>query len=127
AGLYVNRKHFGKLPGLAGWFGSKKDKQFDMEHTFTPAETAGAYQIGTPHVLSLAPLIGSLEIFAEAGIENIRQKSLQITRYLMYLIEHELKDFGFAIGNPRDDARRGGHVSLEHDEAARICKSLKEN
>ncbi|NNU92826.1 kynureninase [Geobacillus sp. NFOSA3] len=127
AGLYVNRKHFGKLPGLAGWFGSRKDKQFDMEHTFTPAETAGAYQIGTPHVLSLAPLIGSLEIFAEAGIENIRQKSLQITQYLMYLIEHELKDFGFTIGNPRDDACRGGHVSLEHDEAARICKSLKEN
>jgi kynureninase len=127
AGLYVNRKHFGKLPGLAGWFGSKKDKQFDMEHTFTPAETAGAYQIGTPHVLSLAPLIGSLEIFAEAGIENIRQKSLQITQYFMYLIEQELKDFGFTIGNPRDDARRGGHVSLEHDEAARICKSLKEN
>jgi kynureninase len=126
-GLYVNRKHFGKLPGLAGWFGSKKDKQFDMEHTFTPAETAGAYQIGTPHVLSLAPLIGSLEIFAEAGMENIRQKSLQITRYLMYLIENELKDFGFTIGNPRDDARRGGHVSLEHNEAARICKSLKEN
>jgi kynureninase len=77
--------------------------------------------------LSLAPLIGSLEIFAEAGIENIRQKSLQITQYLMYLIEHELKDYGFTIGNPRDDARRGGHVCLEHDEAARICKSLKVN
>jgi kynureninase len=127
AGLYVNQKHFGRLPGLAGWFGSKKNKQFDMEHTLTPAETAGAYQIGTPHVLSLAPLIGSLEIFAEAGIENIRQKSLQITQYLMYLIEHELKDYGFTIGNPRDDARRGGHVCLEHDEAARICKSLKVN
>ncbi|MFC3884159.1 kynureninase [Bacillus songklensis] len=126
-GLYVNRKHFGAHPGLAGWFGSKKDKQFDMEHTLTPSETAGAYQIGTPHVLSLAPLIGSLEIFAEAGIENIRQKSLHINQYLMDLIEHELADMDFTIGNPRDDVRRGGHVSLEHDEAARICKSLKEN
>ncbi|WP_286229911.1 kynureninase [Neobacillus mesonae] len=126
-GLYVNRKHFGTNPGLAGWFGSRKDKQFDLEHTFTPAETAGAYQIGTPHVLSMAPLLGSLEIFAEAGIENIRKKSLEINQYFMELIEVELAGLGFEIGNPRDDARRGGHVCLEHPEAARICKSLKEN
>ncbi|WP_019120425.1 kynureninase [Brevibacillus massiliensis] len=126
-GLYVNRKHFGANPGLAGWFGSRKDKQFDMEHTLTPAETAGAYQIGTPHVLSLAPLIGSLEMFAEAGIENIRRKSLHINRYLMNLIEHELADYGLFIGTPGEDARRGGHVSLEHEEAARICKALKKN
>lgn len=126
-GLYVNRKHFGISPGLAGWFGSSKDKQFDLEHTFTPADTAAAFQIGTPHVLSLAPLIGSLEIFAEAGIDHIRQKSLQINQYLMDLIEQELADMGFVIGNPRANIRRGGHASLEHKEAARICKSLKEN
>ncbi|MGG3468683.1 kynureninase [Neobacillus pocheonensis] len=126
-GLYVNQNHFGTKPGLAGWFGSRKDKQFDLEHTFTPAETAGAYQIGTPHVLSVAPLIGSLEIFAEAGIENIREKSLQINQYFMNLIELELADMGFEIGNPEEDKRRGGHVCLEHPEAARICKSLKEN
>ncbi|MEH7613302.1 kynureninase [Gottfriedia acidiceleris] len=126
-GLFVNRKHFGAMPGLAGWFGSRKDKQFDMEHTLTPAETAGAYQIGTPHVLSCAPLIGSLEIFTEAGIDAIREKSLRINQFLMDCIEQELADMGFFIGSPREDARRGGHVSLEHEEAARICKSLKEN
>ena len=127
AGLYVNSKHFGTKPGLAGWFGSRKDKQFDMDHVLTPAENAGAYQIGTPHVLSLAPLLGSLEMFAEAGIENIRKKSLSINRYLMDLIQHELGDAGFKIGSPAEDFRRGGHVSLEHKEAARICKALKEN
>ncbi len=126
-GLFVNRKHFGKLPGLAGWFGSRKDKQFDMEHTFTPADDAGAYQIGTPHILSMAPLFGSLEMFADARMERIRSKSLHITQYLMDLIEHELPDMGFTIGNLREDHRRGGHVSLEHPEAARICKALKEN
>ncbi|MDQ0862133.1 kynureninase [Bacillus sp. V2I10] len=126
-GLFVNRKHFGKMPGLAGWFSSDKEKQFDMEHTLTPAHSAGAFQIGTPHVLSVAPLIGSLEIFTEAGIENIRQKSLKINQYLIDLIDNELADMGFVIGTPREDVRRGGHVSLEHKEAARICKSLKEN
>ncbi|MGE6257685.1 kynureninase [Heyndrickxia sporothermodurans] len=126
-GLYVNKKHLGRSPGLAGWFSSRKDKQFDMEHVLTPAEDAGAYQIGTPHILSLAPLIGSLELFNEAGIEQLRIKSLKITRYMMDLIEHELKDRGFTIGNPLDDLRRGGHIYLEHKEAARICKALKVN
>lgn len=127
AGLYVNRKHFGCLPGLAGWFGSDKGKQFDMEHEFVPAGSAGAYQLGTPHVLSLAPLLGSLEIFAEVGIERVRAKSLEINRYLMDLIDAELDDRGFSVGTPREDGRRGGHIALQHEEAARICEALKEN
>ncbi|MCM3765155.1 kynureninase [Neobacillus niacini] len=126
-GLYVNRRHFGTSPGLAGWFGSDKEKQFDLEIEFTPASTASAYQIGTPHVLSMAPLVGSLEIFAEAGIDRIREKSLHLNQYMMDLIEVELADMEFVIGNPRENLRRGGHVSFEHKEAARICKSLKEN
>ncbi|WP_085506356.1 kynureninase [Thalassobacillus devorans] len=125
-GLFVHEKHFGQAPGLAGWFSSRKDKQFDMDHTLTPAETAGAYQIGTPHILSSAPLLGSLEIFKEAGIDSIREKSLDQTSFMMELIEQELDGYGFEIANPRESERRGGHVSLEHEEAARICKALKE-
>ncbi|MFD1426320.1 kynureninase [Kroppenstedtia sanguinis] len=125
-GLFVHQKHFGELPGLAGWFSSDKSVQFDMEYQLTPAGGAGAYQIGTPHLLSLAPLIGSLEIFTEAGIGPIREKSLRQTHYLMQLVEEELVGMGFTIGNPREDHRRGGHVCLVHPEAVRICKSLKE-
>ncbi|MBP1970638.1 kynureninase [Virgibacillus natechei] len=124
-GLYVNEKHFGNDPGLAGWFSSSKEKQFDMDHTLTPADDASAYQIGTPNVLSAAPLLGSLEMFQEAGINKIRQKSLQLTNYLMKLVETELVGFTFTIANPRNDNTRGGHVFLEHPEAARICKALK--
>lgn len=124
-GLYVNKRHFGKRPGLAGWFSSAKDKQFDMEHTLSPADTAGAYQIGTPHVLSIAPLIGSLEMFQDAGIDRIRDKSLRLTGYLMDLIKSELSSYGFTIANPEDETTRGGHVFLIHPEAARICKALK--
>ena len=125
-GLFVHEKHFGKTPGLAGWFGSKKESQFDMEHTMDPALDVGAYQIGTPHVLSLAPVIGSLEMFEEVGIASIRAKSLELTGYMLELIEQELSGLGFKIGNPVDETR-GGHVLLEHEEAARICKALKED
>lgn len=125
AGLYVNKKHSAKEPGLAGWFSSSKDKQFDMSHTLTPAEDAGAYQIGTPHVLSAAPLLGSLKVFQAAGIDRVRAKSLHLTTYMMELIEAELADFNFTIASPKDEATRGGHIFLEHEEAARICKALK--
>lgn len=126
-GLYVHKRHHGTVPGLAGWFSSKKEKQFDMELDIDPAETASAYQIGTPHVLSCAPLVGSLEMFHEVGIDKVRRKSLKLTDYMMTLLDHELGNLGFTTGNPREDHRRGGHVCLEHVDAARICKALKEN
>lgn len=126
-GIYVNKKHFGTAPGLAGWFGSNKEKQFDMDYKMTPADQVGAYQIGTPHILSMAPLLGSLEMFREATIEKLREKSIQQTRYLMDLIQEKLVEHGFTIGNPTADEKRGGHVCIEHPEAARICKALKMN
>ncbi|GGA88905.1 kynureninase [Ornithinibacillus halotolerans] len=126
-GIYVNEKHLGKEPGLSGWFSSAKDKQFDLEYELTPALTAGAYQIGTPHILSLAPLIGSLEIFNEARIETIRKKSLQLTDYLIRLIEAELTEYTFEITTPKEAHARGGHIYLTHQNAASICKALKSN
>lgn len=124
-GIYVNRKHFGGKPGLAGWFGSDKEKQFDLSNQMIPAADAGAYQIGTPHILSSAPLYGSLEMFAEVGIDAIREKSLKLTNYMMMLMEQELADYHFVIANPRESTKRGGHIFLVHEEAARICKALK--
>src|SRR5699024_8045747 len=87
--MFVHEKHFGQHPGLAGWFGSNKDVQFNLDQTMTVADDVGAYQIGTPHVLNLAPLIGSLSIFSEAGITDIRKKSLQLTSFMIELIQQE--------------------------------------
>jgi kynureninase len=97
-----------------------------MDHTFDGEQSAGGFQIGTPHMLSTAPLIGSLAIFEEATIEKVRTKSLSLTRLLMDLINQEMKDV-FQIVNPLDDKRRGGHIALMHNDAARICKALKDN
>ena len=124
AGIFVHEKHFGKKCGLAGWFGSDKNKQFDLSVQFQQAQTVGAYQIGTPHVLSLAPLEGALSFFEEATIEAIRAKSLKLTQFMLDCINYEIPHI-FTIGNPIDDSR-GGHIFLIHEEAARICKALKE-
>ena len=127
--LYVNRRHFGARSGLAGWWGYQKARQFDMAHTWEGAEAAGAWQISTLSLLSAAPLLGSLVIFEEAGIEAIRAKSLAMIDYLTELIEaNGLLDapYNYRIGTPREHARRGGHIAVEHDAGPRIAKALKQ-
>jgi len=126
AALYINKRHFGLEPGLAGWHGYVKNKQFNLLNEFESSNYAGAWQTGTQNIFSMVPLEASLKLFNEIGMESIREKSLKITNYLMFLIENELKDYGFTIGNPREDSRRGGHVALEHDEALRINEALKD-
>ncbi|UJF27852.1 kynureninase [Planococcus sp. 107-1] len=123
-GLYIHERHHHLLPGNAGWFGSDKAKQFDMDHQFSKAEGAGAYQIGTPNIFSMAPLLGSIEIFEELGIDKIRERSLQLTNYLRELIAEKLPEFQDVT--PTAAEERGGHIALAHKEAARICKALKE-
>ena len=125
-GLYIHERHHHELPGLAGWFGSDKTKQFDMSHDFTKANGAGAYQIGTPNLFSTAPLSGSVELFEEAGMDAVRSKSLALTKYLRDLIQAEVGSFDFVDVTPIADESRGGHIALAHPEAARICKALKE-
>jgi kynureninase len=125
--LYINKKHFDREPALAGWFGYVKDRQFDLAVEFEHARSAGGWQISSPAILSSAPLEGSLDIILEAGIDSIRQKSLTITAYLMYLVDELLskKPYDFSIGTPREDERRGGHVAVEHEEALRISEALR--
>ena len=127
-GLYVNRRHWGTAPALAGWWGYEKSRQFDMVHAWLGAAAAGAWQISTPSLLATAPLRGSLRLFHEGGIDAVRAKSLAQTAYLAALIEETgltASPYGFAIGTPRDPARRGGHLAVEHDEAPRIARALK--
>lgn len=123
-GLYIHERHHQLLPGNAGWFGSDKAKQFDMNHQFSKAEGAGAYQIGTPNIFSMAPLLGSIEIFEEAGISRIREKSLQLTSLLREQLALDIPEL--ADVTPKPDNERGGHIALSHPEAARICKALKD-
>ena len=124
---YLNKRHFNRAPALAGWFGYVKDKQFDLKVEFENAKNAGGWQISSPGILSSAPLEGSLQIIGEAGIENIRRKSLELTSYLIYLVDNMLSEepYGFHVGTPREPERRGGHVAVEHEEAMRISEALR--
>ena len=127
--LYVNLRHAAIIPALPGWWGYRKDRQFEMVHEWEGASGAGAFQISTLPLLSAAALLGSLPIFHEAGLDAIRAKSLAQTRYLMDLIAASgLTDspYDYRIGTPQADTERGGHVALEHDRAEAISAALRQ-
>jgi kynureninase len=125
--LYVNKNHFDREPALAGWFGYIMEKQFDMSLEFEYSRNAGGWQISSPAILSSAPLEASLKVTLDAGIEAIRRKSLRMTSYPMYLVDHLLyqNPYDFSIGTPREDERRGGHVAIEHEEGLRVSEALR--
>ncbi len=126
--IYVNEKHFDKDAALTGWFGYVKEKQFEMNIHFEQARSAGGWQISSPAILGSAALEGSLDLITQAGIENIRDKSLKMTSYLIYLIDNILTDepYSFKLATPRLPNQRGGHIALEHDDATSIHEQLLE-
>ncbi|MFB6361592.1 MAG: kynureninase [Halobacteriales archaeon] len=123
-GLFVNRAYHGETPGLPGWWGHAKDTQFEMRQTYTPAESAGAWQIGTVPVLSAAPLWGVLDLVDAVGMDRLRDRSKALTAYLIYLVDERLPSC--TVGTPRAPERRGGHVAIEHPEAYRVSLALKD-
>ena len=125
AGLYVNERHHGVTPALAGWWGHDKETQFEMALEYTPAQSAGAWQIGTVPIFAAAPLDGALSVLEEVGMAAIREKSIALTEYLIALSDERLAQRGVRIGSPRAPAERGGHVALEHDCAYALGDALR--
>jgi len=125
--LFVNRRHFQKTPGLAGWFGFVKEKQFDLLSEFEHQKSAGGWQISSPSILSSATLEVALNITLRAGIENIRKKSQQLTSYLIQLVNSILSSepYSFTIGSPEVADKRSGHVALIRKDGLRVTKALK--
>lgn len=126
--LYINEKHFQKEPLMAGWFGYEKNRQFDFSLAFKPEKGAGGWQISSPGILSAAAIEGALETILEAGIGNIRNKSIRLTDYLFNLCDRVLSGspYHFRPNTPRNPEQRGGHVAIERKtHTLEIYQALK--
>ena len=97
-----------------------------MEAAFHPAHDAGRFLLGTPHVLSLAPLLGALQMIQETGMQAIREKSLKLTAFLREQAQARLNQYGVTIVTPMEDAQRGGHLTLRHPHAAQLSFALRQ-
>jgi kynureninase len=66
-------------------------------------------------------------LLAEAGIERVRAKAVALGRWVLALADAWLVPLGFTIASPRDDARRGGHVTVGHPDAERLSRVFIDN
>jgi len=105
-----------------GWFG--QHDQFAMGPRYDPAPGIDAFLTGTPNIIGTVAVEEGARLLGEAGITALRAKSIELTSYLIALAAEWLAPLGFTIASPRDSARRGGHVSLRHDDAWQISQAL---
>ena len=121
--LYVSKDILNHLQNpIKGWFGHSKP--FDFENKYKPADNINKFNAGTPSVLSLIPVNTGLDLVLEAGIMNIRNKSIELGKYLIKIINIELNKFDVKITSPIESKSRGSHITIQHKEAWKICKLL---
>jgi len=123
--LYVREDALAGLRSpIQGWFGQAE--QFDMERPYDPVPGIARFLAGTPSVLGLAAVQEGVRLTAEAGMEAVARKSASLTGLIVGYLDEHLAPLGFALGSPRDPARRGAQVALRHPQAWPICRALIE-
>lgn len=115
SGIFVHERHAEspELPRFAGWWGHEEGERFKMEKGFKPMFGADGWQLANSNVLALAAHQASLDIFQEAGMENLRQKSELLTGYLEFLLHQINGERGvLEIITPNNASERGCQLSL---------------
>jgi kynureninase len=129
AGCFVHEKHGLNLdlPRLAGWWGNDPETRFRMHPEFLPRSGADGWQVSNPSILAMAPLLASLALFEEAGMDALRARSARLSDYLLLLID-TLPAGRIEVITPRRPDERGCQVSLRvRDDPAGLQKELLAN
>ncbi|MGB5542036.1 MAG: kynureninase [Gammaproteobacteria bacterium] len=113
AGCFVHQRHARgfDLPRFAGWWGHDKTTRFQMGPEFVPMPGAEGWQLSNPPILSMTPLIASMSLFEDAGMDRLRKKSESLTGYLESLLLELLTDH-VRIFTPTNPSQRGCQLSL---------------
>ena len=130
AGAYVHENHIRdmSIPKFWGWWGQNKATRFMMGHDFQPIPTVESWQLSNPPILQLAALKASLDIFDEAGIKSLREKSENLTGYAEFLINKK-NNGTIKIITPKNTEERGCQLSLQTltGNGKELHKKLNEN
>lgn len=107
---------------LAGWWGSSKTSRFGMSNVFEPMSGAAGYQLSNPSIADMTALQASLDVFKQTSMAELREKSLQLTGYLLKLLDAMSKKSSdtqravpedtFVVITPRDEDQRGAQLSV---------------
>ena len=125
AWLYVSKKIQKELQvPIQGWFA--QDAQFEMGPVFERAQNIRGFQIASPSLIGIRCVQTAFSMIKEAGIDAIAHKAAVGTQMMIDLYDAWLAPLGFVLNTSRDPKERGGHISLVHPDAARICVAMRE-
>ena len=133
SGCFVHERHHhdNDLPRFAGWWGHNKERRFKMEPDFDPVHGADGWQISNLPILSLAPYLASVEMFAEVGMKKLIQKRNLLTAYLEFIlheIDREIDGTEFEIITPQDQEERACQLSVYlHGQGRALFEFLMKN
>ena len=91
-----------------------------MPDAFVPMRGAEGWQLSNPPILQLAALRASLELFDEAGMTPLRDKSVKLVKLLEDLLSGSCD-----VVTPRDPGRRGSMLTLRVPGAPALVKRLR--
>jgi len=112
SGVFVHER-YGNNPDLirfAGWWGHDEKERFQMKKGFKPMQGAAGWQLSNAQIFPMAIHNASLELFAQAGIENLRKKSEKLTGYLEFILS-EYKAH-LTVITPENPQERGCQLSI---------------
>ncbi|CAN5359219.1 kynureninase [soil metagenome] len=127
-GVFVHERHSENfdLPRFAGWWGHDKETRFLMDDEFVPIKGAEGWQLSNPPILQFAALRASLDIFEEAGMKSLTEKSRKLTGYLEFLL-NEFHDERISVITPSDENQRGCQLSIRVKDADKnLFKAISE-
>ena len=133
SGCFVHEMHHNDadLPRFAGWWGHNKERRFKMEPKFDPVRGAEGWQISNLPILSLAPYLASVDMFAEVGMDKLIAKRNLITAYLEFIlqeIDKELEGAEFEVITPTNPAERACQLSVYlHGQGRELFDRLMKN
>ena len=105
-----------------GWWGQRD--QFVMGPEYDPAGAMHQYAVGTPPVVQLSLVDAGVSIVGEAGITAIDAKRGALGDFAIECVDSMLSAAtGCSVVTPRDASRRGGHVTIVHPDASRLCRA----
>ncbi len=117
SGVFIHQKHIANsnLNRFAGWWGHKKTTRFKMDKGFQPIPTAEGWQLSNAPILSMAAHKASLDVFEQAGFENLLVKGRLLSDYLLFIIDNINGKRGnktIEIITPRNAKEKGCQVSM---------------
>lgn len=114
AGAYVHERHLadGSLPKFHGWWSTKPEVRFEMDRVVDEPASADSWSVSNPSILAMAPVLASLEMFDEVGMETLRAKSKRLTAYLEEMLRALCQDRPIEVITPADPDQRGSQLSV---------------